>query len=132
MVRYTKEGQEDGDDSDGSSDDDSDDGARPRRQSAAPSRCGVGLRSHSLRLAWQVLVEREARWEKVTCPTTELLSQLEGMIALESPANQVRLPLSADEVEHLRQLSREARDRCEAAAELPDFVQMLSGMQHGR
>jgi len=66
---------------------------------------------------------------KVTYPTQELLGQLQGMVALQDPASHCLLPLSSDSSEYLHQLAREARDRCEAAAELPDFAQMRHDLQ---
>jgi GTPase Era involved in 16S rRNA processing len=100
VIRYSKEGE--GSDSEDSDDDASDDGV--------------------------VVGAEEDRWVKVTFPTQELLGQLQGMVALQNPASHCLLPLSSDSSEYLRQLARDSRDRCEAAAELPDFAQMQHDM----
>ena len=66
---------------------------------------------------------------KVAFDVQALLRQLQGMVPLEAPANHCRLPVSESSADYLRDLAREARDRCERSAELPDFAQISRDLE---
>ena len=73
--------------------------------------------------------EEEITMKKVTFDVHKLLRQLDHMKALDRPSEQVLLPLSSESQEHLREVAREVRDRCEAAVELPDFETIAEGFE---
>ena len=73
--------------------------------------------------------EEEITMKKVTFDVSKLLRQLDHMKALDRPSEQVLLPLSSESQEHLREVAREVRDRCEAAVELPDFETIAKGFE---
>ena len=131
VIRYSKEGE--GSDSDEDSDDDASDDGASTHDRTSPHLGRVHAQGRPrlcpLSLSQVVVGAEEDRWVKVTFPTQELLGQLQGMVALQNPASHCLLPLSSDSSEYLRQLARDSRDRCEAAAELPDFAQMQHDMQ---
>ena len=67
--------------------------------------------------------------EQIAFEVAAYLRQLQGITPLDRPSELVRLPLGSSGKEHLRSLAREVRDRCEAAAEVPDFALAARGLQ---
>ena len=73
--------------------------------------------------------EDEVTKTKIKFEVDKLLRRLDHMKPLGNPSEQVLLPLSNESQEHLREVAREVRDRCEAAVELPDFETIARGFE---